>query len=96
MPKVGKNRLPVLSSEQVKHTVGPCISQRDEALILFLLDTGVRSLELCSLTWGDIDLKTGVVRVRTGKGRKEWSMCDKPQLDPLWVGVFLEYLRNIL
>ncbi len=42
---------------------------RDRAIILFLLDTGVRSGELCQLTVGDIDLQTGTTEVQS-KGRR--------------------------
>ncbi len=37
---------------------------------MFLVDTGVRSTEFCRLTVGDIDLSTGNVRVKKGKGDK--------------------------
>lgn len=43
---------------------------RDRAIVLFLLDTGVRAQELCSLTIGDVDMKSGAVQVRHGKGDK--------------------------
>ena len=43
---------------------------RDRAIVLFLLDTGVRAQELCSLTVGDVDIKSGAVQVRRGKGDK--------------------------
>jgi integrase/recombinase XerD len=43
---------------------------RDRALLLFLLDSGVRHQELCDLDVADVDAKTGLVLVRRGKGRK--------------------------
>jgi integrase/recombinase XerD len=39
---------------------------RDQAIILVLLDTGLRSSELCALNLGDFDLKTGKLVVRHG------------------------------
>lgn len=39
---------------------------RDRALILLLLDTGLRASELCALRVGDVDLKTGRVDVKHG------------------------------
>ena len=44
---------------------------RDKAIVLFLLDTGVRAQELCNLLIGDVDLKTGAVLVRRGKNDKD-------------------------
>jgi integrase/recombinase XerD len=41
---------------------------RDQAIILTLLDTGLRATELCSLTVEDVDLKTGKVNIRHGIG----------------------------
>jgi len=41
---------------------------RDKAIILFLLDTGVRAGELCQLDVGDLDLSAGHAMVRS-KGR---------------------------
>lgn len=34
-------------------------AKRDEAMILFMLDTGLRASELCSLKIGELDLRTG-------------------------------------
>ena len=41
-------------------------ARRDRAIILALLDTGLRASELCALRIGDVDLKTGRVEVRHG------------------------------
>ncbi len=41
-------------------------AKRDEALILFLLDTGLRASELCHLKIGEVDMKTGKVIVKHG------------------------------
>jgi len=43
-------------------------AHRDRAIILTLLDTGLRATELCSLTVNDVDFKTGKVTVRHGVG----------------------------
>lgn len=43
---------------------------RDRAIILVLVDTGIRAAELCDLLLGDVDMKTGAVQVRRGKGDK--------------------------
>lgn len=50
--------------------------RRDKAILLVLLDTGLRASELCALRVGDVNMKTGKVTVRHGeegkvKGRKE-------------------------
>lgn len=44
---------------------------REMAIILFLLDTGLRATELCSLDRADVDLNTTRVQVRQGKGGKD-------------------------
>ncbi|MHB0859329.1 MAG: tyrosine-type recombinase/integrase [Anaerolineae bacterium] len=43
---------------------------RDRALLLFLLDTGCRRAEVLALNLGDVDLGSGSVAVRRGKGGK--------------------------
>lgn len=49
-----------------KFTMHRPTAKRDRAAILFLLDTGLRASELCSLTIGDVDQKTGRVQVKHG------------------------------
>jgi integrase/recombinase XerD len=43
---------------------------RDRAALLFLLDTGVRLSEFLGLNREDVNLITGVILIRSGKGRK--------------------------
>jgi len=49
-----------------KFTMKRINAKRDKAIILFLLDTGLRASELCSLSIGDLDQKTGRVQVKHG------------------------------
>jgi len=41
-------------------------ANRDQAIVLTLLDSGLRATELCSLTINDVDLKTGKVTIQHG------------------------------
>jgi len=45
-------------------------SKRDKAIILALLDTGLRASELCALRVEDVDMKSGRVSVRPGEAGK--------------------------
>lgn len=44
---------------------------RDKAIILTLVDTGLRASELCNLTVADYDAESGQIRVKQGKGKKD-------------------------
>lgn len=57
-----EKRVPAQLTRHTRH--------RDRAIVLMLLDTGVRAQELCDLVIGDVDVKTGAVQVRHGKGDK--------------------------
>lgn len=72
-PKANPPPIDPLSDEQMVSLIGACNgSERNKALILFLLDTGARASEVCDLRRADLDLKTRTATV-TGKG-------DKPRL----------------
>jgi integrase/recombinase XerD len=43
------------------------LANRDQALILVLVDTGLRALELCRLKVGDVDTRTGRIEVKHGR-----------------------------
>lgn len=56
--------------ESASRSPYPYYSYRDRAIILTLLDTGIRATELCNLQLKDLNQVTGHIRV-IGKGRKE-------------------------
>ena len=74
MPKIGEKRLPILSIEEVKKVIGACESIRDKAVIMLMVDTGLRRSETCDLNWGNVDLASGLCLVRNGKGKKDRSV----------------------
>jgi site-specific recombinase XerD len=70
MPRLDKRIMPAFEQEDVRKLLAACDAD-GQARILVLLDTGVRVSEFVALDVGDVDLKTGTVRVRQGKGRKD-------------------------
>jgi len=53
--------------------------RRDRAILLLLLDTGIRASELCRLTVGDVDLEEGEIVIRPqGSGKKS-----RPRVIPI-------------
>jgi len=72
MPRLAKKRLPVLTADQLRTVVSSC-NHRDKSIVLFMADSGLRRKETISLNWGDVDMQTGLVRVKQGKGKKDRS-----------------------
>ncbi len=74
-PKVKVEPLQGISIELVHKFLSICerktfFGERDRAILLVLIETGVRASELCSLNFGDVDFSDGSILVRQGKGRK--------------------------
>ncbi|MCK9357596.1 MAG: tyrosine-type recombinase/integrase [Dehalococcoidia bacterium] len=69
-PKLPQRLPKTLSPEEVAAVAKACRSSRDEAIILLLLDTGMRLAELANLQVADRDEKEQRVHV-IGKGNKE-------------------------
>src|SRR5690606_5155043 len=63
------------SADEVAALLAACgdgpIGVRDRALLMTLLDTGMRCSEVVQLDVTDLDLNTGRLRVRFGKGNKQ-------------------------
>ena len=75
-PKRGKAqaRRPYDNNE-LRALLKACLNQRDRAMILLLLASGLRRGELVALTTDDIDWNSGVIRVRKGKGDKQRNVA---------------------
>jgi len=73
-PKRPQEILEPVSLEDVSLLIGSCKDgrhgERDRAIFLTLLDTGVRASELCGIDLADVDFSTGAISVRHGKGDK--------------------------
>ena len=70
MPKIADKNLRVLSVDEIQRVLASCNTMRDKLIIMLFVDSGVRLAELCKLNWSDINLDSGSVVVREGKGRK--------------------------
>ena len=66
-----KEILPAFSPEDVRELLEACKALRDIAMILFMLDTGVRASEMVALSVSDLDSVSGAVQVKQGKGRRD-------------------------
>ncbi len=55
------------TTDRRKFTMRRATARRDQAIILTLLDTGLRASELSALKVGDVDLKSGKVLVKHGR-----------------------------
>ena len=51
IPSIAEKRLPCLSGEDVKRLLDACVEPRDKALVLLMVDTGLRRAEVCALNW---------------------------------------------
>lgn len=69
LPKVVERLPSVLSKNQVRKLYTACETDRERAVLLFLLDTGCRASEFCSLNVGNLDGAT--VTIRDGKPRRD-------------------------
>jgi integrase/recombinase XerD len=55
------------TADRRKYIMRRATGRRDQAIIMTLLDTGLRASELSALKVGDVDLKTGKVLVKHGR-----------------------------
>jgi site-specific recombinase XerD len=75
-PKLPERILNPVDIQDVFSMVGTCKSKtvldyRDKAILLFLLDTGVRARELLNMNLSDINLMDGSIIIQQGKGNKQ-------------------------
>jgi len=74
LPRIVEERQPVLSAEEVNRVLEAALDTwrpvRNYAIVLTLLDSGLRRGELLNLEWSDINLETGRIIVRESKSRR--------------------------
>lgn len=59
------------SSIEIDAMRSACKNEKERAIVEFLLATGVRVNELCTMMLSDINFDTNTIRVRLGKGQKQ-------------------------
>lgn len=74
-PKISAKVVEALTDEQLRALLKACQGRgfkdrRDEAIVRVMAETGLRASELVGLAVDDVDLKRGLVTVRSGKGGK--------------------------
>ena len=72
-PELKTKPQPGISIPDFQKLLDGCITEfadRDKAILLALIDTGLRGSEFVSLDFGDVDIQTGALKVRHGKGDK--------------------------
>lgn len=73
-PKVDSKVVEPLTADQLQALVKTCdrtfLGVRDEALIRFMVETGVRAGEVVAMGIDDLDVREGTAVVRRGKGGK--------------------------
>lgn len=73
-PKVPVEPLKPMSRDDFERLLSTCdksrYGKRDNAILLTLLDSGLRASELCALNLADLEQATGALEIRQGKGRK--------------------------
>jgi site-specific recombinase XerD len=77
MSSLNRSKVYVRQGANVDHSLGS--HERNRAIILLMLDTGVRASELCDLNIEDIDQKNHRIFVRKGKGMKERMLPFSPR-----------------
>ena len=69
-PRVPNIILDPVSIEDVRLLLSVCENERDKAIILLLLDTGIRASVLLALNIEDVNSITGSIIIKHGKGDK--------------------------
>ena len=93
-PKLPKKIIPALTVEQVTALLASCGNDfygvRDRAIVLLMLDTGLRAAELLSLTVAQIDVRGGGKLIVMGKGSKQREVF----FGPTTATALKDYLRR--
>ena len=87
---MGKRQIPVVLTEEEQEDLLDqfntryVTSERNKVMFQLMLNTGLRVSEAVSLRWEDVNLTSGKLMVREGKGAKDRTLwVDEGQLDEL-------------
>jgi site-specific recombinase XerD len=74
-PKLDQKIIPTFTGDDIKRLLNACkhktfTGERNKAIILCLVDSGIRITELINLSLNDVDYRQGIIKVM-GKGKKE-------------------------
>jgi site-specific recombinase XerD len=94
IPKQEKKVLRPLDKEKIHSILKACKHERDKAIFLTFLDTGIRASELCLLNVGDVDMATGEVTIRVGKGQKGRTVYIGPKTRKQIMRYFIKERSN--
>lgn len=70
MPKEPDRILPAFSKTDIHKLLRAARNHRDKALIMVMLDTGIRAAEAIALCGQDVNIDAGEITIRRGKGNK--------------------------
>lgn len=70
VPPPPRQNLPFLNSSQITQLLEVCDVQ-EKAIILLIVDSGLRRQEVCNLKIGDVQIENGMIRVIQSKGNKD-------------------------
>lgn len=99
--KTPKNPLELkdpVTIEDVKAMIDVCPKNtltglRNRSIFAFLCDTGIRSFELIALTINDVNLITGEIAIRMGKGRKSRTVYIGSKTKK-WMKAYLRFRKD--
>jgi len=90
VPKIPKTLPRCPSEKEIEAILAAAVSPRDRAILELLYASGLRLSELAELRVSDLNLNSGTLRVRGGKGNKDrLAMCGSKA-----VGALRSYLGN--
>ena len=70
MPRIDRRILPAFDADALTALLDAAENERDTAIVLFLLDSVCRSSVMIALNGADLDVQSGEVWIRQGKGGK--------------------------
>jgi integrase/recombinase XerC len=75
-PKKEKRYIQALTAEEIKTLLNNCPAKsvtgfRNRTILMMLIDSGMRVSELASLKLADVEMNSGSILVRNGKGNKQ-------------------------